>query len=158
MAKQYLNQRDILEKNIIALIEAGFPRDIMTICLTLRNRNSNHPMHIEDIFETIYDLWDKSSLPKISVSPPEWEDEKDTGIASFFLNKLLPSQLNGPKTSKSRTTQWQGLSIVNDDVVIPPASKWGCNLQVRFEWSGLENMYCPFDKQRRKLFIVFSES
>ena len=116
MAKQYFNQRDILEKNIIALMEAGFPRDVMTICLTLRNRNKNLPMHIEDIFETVYDLWDKSSLPKTSVSLLEGEDEKDTGgIASFVLNKLLSSQLNGPKISKSKTSRWRGLSIVKKE-------------------------------------------
>ena len=145
MAKEYFNPRDILEKNIIALIEAGFPRDVMIICLTLRNRNNNPPMHIEDIFETVYDLWDKSSMPKTSVSQLEWEDEKDTGgIASFVLNKLLLSQLNGPKIPKSKTSKWPGLSIVNGAVVIPPASKWVGDLQVRFDDHPVRTFLPPY--------------
>jgi hypothetical protein len=124
MKTKYFQGRTILEPKINELLTAGQPRDLLTIYLTLWNRQNAVPIHIEDVLETAYDLWRKFPLRKATSNIDKWEVEKDVEIPPWVPEEFHSLAHLGPKPFTPGGVHFLGLTIINDTAAIPAATKY----------------------------------
>jgi len=124
MKPKYFQGRAILEPKINELLLAGQPRDLMTIDLTLWNRENAVPIHIEDVLETAYDLWRKFPLRKTTINLDKWLIEKDMEIPPGAPEEFHSLAHDDPKPFTPESFHLPGLKIINDTILIPEATKY----------------------------------